>query len=88
MKSATLTRGTQVDTDKCVNNIGNRYNMVIIAAARARELKRANRSSERREHSFPVVTALLEIQNGEIGKDYFDVKAAEYRKLKPKAVAK
>jgi DNA-directed RNA polymerase omega subunit len=71
MKKLDASRGTQIDTEKCVANIGaNRFDLVLIAAARAREIKRRNMSSDRREHIFPTVSALLEIQNGEIGRDY------------------
>jgi len=44
--------------------------MVLVAAERAREIKRRNTHSDRREHIFPTVTALLEIQAGTIGKEY------------------
>jgi len=71
MKKLDSSRGTQIDTELCVNNIGaNRFDLVLIAAARAKEIKRRNMSSDRREHIFPSITALLEIQNGEIGRDY------------------
>ena len=66
-----LSRGTGIDTEQCVINVGdNRFNLVLIASARAREIKRHNRESMKREHIFPIVTALEEIQNGGIGADY------------------
>jgi DNA-directed RNA polymerase subunit K/omega len=71
MKNLDASRGTQIDTELCVSNIGaNRFDLVLIAAARAKEIKRRNMSSDRREHIFPAITALLEIQNEEIGRDY------------------
>lgn len=70
-KDLSNSRGTQIDTDKCVELSGSdRFTMVLIAAARAREIKRKNMNSERREHIFPTVTALLEIQEGKIGREY------------------
>jgi DNA-directed RNA polymerase omega subunit len=70
-KPSGLSRGTNVDNELCVSNVGaNRFNMVLIATARAREIKRRNMSSEHREHIFPIVTALLEIQEGKIGEEY------------------
>jgi DNA-directed RNA polymerase omega subunit len=64
-------RGIQIDPDKCLEQIGiDRFSMVLVAAARAREIKRKNTHSNRREHIFPTVTALLEIQEGKIGKEY------------------
>jgi DNA-directed RNA polymerase subunit K/omega len=71
MKKTANSRGTQLDNEQCVENVGgNRFDMVLIAAARSKEIKRKNMASERRDHIFPGVTALLEIQNGEIGREY------------------
>ena len=64
-------RGPEIDIDKCVTNVGsNRFDMVIVAAERAREIKRQHSESDRREHIYPQITALLDIQSGEVGKDY------------------
>ena len=65
-----LSRGPTIDNEKCVDHIGNRFNMVLIAAGRAREIKRQNRDSDLREHVHSNITALLEIQAGKIGLDY------------------
>ena len=63
-------RGTELDTDLCVKNAGeNRYMLVILAAARAREIARQHRASENPAHIYPVVKALLEFQTGEISVD-------------------
>ena len=70
MKLKTLSRGTEIDTNLCVDNIGNRYDLVIIASARARELARRHRVNERSDQLNAPVTVLLEIQNGEIGPEY------------------
>jgi DNA-directed RNA polymerase omega subunit len=65
-----LSRGTAIDTDLCVANIGNRYNLVLVAAHRAKEIKRQHKESDKREHVHSNVTALLEIQDGKIGAEY------------------
>ena len=66
-----ISRGTEIDTDQCVDlSGGNRFNLVIIAAARAREIKRQHRESDKREHVYSNLTALLEIQSGKIGAEY------------------
>jgi DNA-directed RNA polymerase subunit K/omega len=63
-----ISRGTEIDTTKCIENVGgNRFNLVLIASARAREISQQNRHSEKVEHLHTPVTALLEIQNGELG---------------------
>ena len=66
-----ISRGTEIDTDKCVDLVGgNRFNLVLITAARAREIKRQHRESDKREHVYSNLTALLEIQSGKIGSEY------------------
>lgn len=65
-------RCTEVDIERCVNNIGNRFDMILIATARSREIKRRHQSSERPEHLRSNITALLDIQNGETGRDYLN----------------
>jgi DNA-directed RNA polymerase omega subunit len=63
-------RGTQIDTTVCVDKIGNRFDMILVAAARSREISRLNRNSTRFEHTHAPVTALLEVQEGKIGREY------------------
>ena len=64
-------RGTEVDTEKCVRNANNnKYDLIIMAANRAREIKRRNQSSMKPEHVGASVTSLLEIQNSEVSTDY------------------
>ena len=71
MKSKTLSRGPSIDNEKCVENIGgNRFDLVLIASERAREIKRQHQESEKREHVYSVVSALSDIQNGSVGKEY------------------
>jgi DNA-directed RNA polymerase omega subunit len=62
-----LSRGTIIDMDKCVEQAGgNRFNLVLIASVRSREISRQNKESEKREHVYSIVTALDEIQSGKI----------------------
>jgi DNA-directed RNA polymerase omega subunit len=71
MKTLGLSRGTAIDTDLCVQNAGgNRYDLVILAAARAKDIRRQHKESQKREHVFPNLTSLLEIQEGKWNKDY------------------
>jgi hypothetical protein len=70
-KPVGLSRGPALDTEKCVDMAGgNRFDLVLIAATRAREIKRGNRESDKREHVHSNITALLEIQEGKIGREY------------------
>ena len=71
MKPKILSRGTDIDIQLCVQQSGgDRFSMVILAAARAREIHRQHKESDKREHVFPIVTALLEIQEGQLTMDY------------------
>lgn len=71
MSAKFTSRGPTIDTDKCVEmSGGNRFELVIMAAARARELKRQHQGSNKHEHIHTTVTALLEFQEGKLGNEY------------------
>jgi DNA-directed RNA polymerase subunit K/omega len=70
MTDRTLSRTSQLDNDKIVENIGNRFMMVIIASQRARELARQHRHKEDGVHFNAPISSLLEIQSGAIGLEY------------------
>jgi DNA-directed RNA polymerase subunit K/omega len=58
------TRATQVDIEKCIDKTGfGRFDLVIAAAQRVRELK--IRARESGQH-ISAVDALLEAQNGQL----------------------
>ena len=66
-KPLDLSRGTGIDMDKCVVNAGgNRFDLVLIASERSREIRRQNKDSDKREHVHSIVTALQEIQAGTV----------------------
>jgi DNA-directed RNA polymerase omega subunit len=62
-----LSRGLGIDIEICTAQAGgNKFDLVLIAAERAREIRRQNKESDKREHVHSIVTALEEIQRGEI----------------------
>jgi DNA-directed RNA polymerase subunit K/omega len=63
MKPRIESRNIQIDTEKCVQQAGGRYDMVIATAQRLRELKRKAR--ENKTH-VTAIDALLEMQAGQI----------------------
>ena len=64
-------RVSEIDMEKCVEQAGgNRFELIIMASARAREIKRNNTNSDRHEHLHTPVTALLEFQEGKLNRDY------------------
>jgi len=71
MKHKSLSRGPEIDTEKCVENIGcNRFDLVLIASARARELSRRHKASELQTQMNAPVAALLDVQSGAVGREY------------------
>jgi DNA-directed RNA polymerase subunit omega len=58
-------------SQEAVEMIGNRFEMVLIASARVRELKRGHKSLlDKPTNAGPIVTALMEIEKGLVGRDY------------------
>jgi len=67
MKRVTLSRGPEVDINNCVELVGgSRFNLVLIAATRAREIKRQNKENPNATFGqvHTNVTALKEIEAG------------------------
>ena len=63
----TLSRGEELDIEACVKNAGgNKFNLVLMASARARELAKQHRNDGKTEQFNAPVTALLEFNSGEI----------------------
>jgi DNA-directed RNA polymerase omega subunit len=64
-------RGPSIDTEKCVELVGgNRFDLVLIASVRAKELSRRHRQAELTTPLHSPVSALLDIQAGKIGPEY------------------
>lgn len=66
MKKYPLSRGPAIDTERCVVNAQGQFNLILYAASRARELKQQYKNKEEYDHPSATVTALLEIQQGQI----------------------
>jgi DNA-directed RNA polymerase subunit K/omega len=54
-------RSGEIDTERCVENAGGRYDLVIAAAQRLREMKR--RARETNQYVTPI-DALKEVESG------------------------
>jgi DNA-directed RNA polymerase subunit K/omega len=64
-------RGTQLNNDFCVQQAGgNRFDLVIMASARSREIRSQHRDSQKFEHLHSNVSALLEFQNKSLDVSY------------------
>ena len=62
-RTAGLTSGAAVEA------LGNRYDLVLVAAQRARELRRGHAPKIATKYG-PIVTSILEIEAGTVGTDY------------------
>jgi DNA-directed RNA polymerase subunit omega len=60
----------QITSEDAVNMVGNRYDLVLSASDRARELRKGYAPKVNAKHHKPIVTALNEIEQGKIGIDY------------------
>ena len=71
MKDRKISRGSMVDTEKCISETGgNRFMTILMASARAREISRQHKSSEDPAHCYPIVSALIDCQEGRVGQEY------------------
>ena len=64
MKPRIESRSSQIDTERCVDHCGGRYDLVIAGAQRMRELKRQHRENNTRY--ITAIDALLEVQAGQL----------------------
>jgi DNA-directed RNA polymerase omega subunit len=70
--------GTEIDIDRALENIGgNQFEMILIAATRAREIESARRIAKRNNLTLnyrnrTVSAALQEVEEGKIGREYLD----------------
>jgi DNA-directed RNA polymerase subunit omega len=58
-------------SQEAADMIGNRFDLVLIASARVRELKRGHKSRlDKPVSAGPTVVALMEIEKGLVGREY------------------
>jgi DNA-directed RNA polymerase subunit omega len=58
-------------SQEAADMIGNRFDLVLIASARVRELKRGHKSKlDKLVKAGPTVIALMEIEKGLVGREY------------------
>lgn len=60
---------SRITSQKAAEMVGNRFDLVLIAAARARELKKGHLPKVNSKNG-PTITALREIEEGKIGREY------------------
>jgi hypothetical protein len=83
MKKLTLSRGPEIDTQLCTRIVGgNKFELVLIAAQRARELRR-QRSNDAASNT---VDALMDIQKQVVDPKEMLEKSAKHRNKPTKKV--
>ena len=60
----------RITSQQATEAVGNRFDLVLIASQRVRELKRGAMPKVPRNKNGAAVTALREIEQGYIGRDY------------------
>jgi DNA-directed RNA polymerase subunit omega len=60
---------SRISSEKAVEAVGNRYDLILIGSRRARELSN-NHAPHVDTDNGSVVTALKEIEQGFVGRDY------------------
>jgi DNA-directed RNA polymerase subunit omega len=68
-KSYGKNRTAGLTSEAAVNMVGNRYDMILIASNRMREISRGDAPRVEAGYS-PATTALMEIEAGLVGRDY------------------
>lgn len=70
--------GTEIDVDLALANVGgNRFQMILIAATRAREIESTrriaqNNNSKLKYRNRTISAALQEVEEGKVGRDYLN----------------
>ena len=59
----------RISSEQAVNQVGNRYDLILIASARIRELHRGHKPKLNTKHGKSL-TALTEIEEGLVGREY------------------
>ena len=81
------------DFEKAAKNVGNRFNLVLIASERMREIHRKRREQEnlgivsetkRKQHVVPAEQAISDIESGLVGIEYLSRIRSKDKKRKPK----
>ena len=68
-----LSRWLDVDVNKCVENIGSRFEMILIGAAKVHEVSRQHKhdyNNHSTDNDYNNLSALLDIQEGTLTRDY------------------
>ena len=72
----------RISSEEAVNQIGNRFDLVLVASQRARELKNGSIQRVDGKDASPTITALREIEQGKQTKSEYLTKLKKKEKSK------
>lgn len=61
----------RISSEEAANQVGNRFDLVLIASQRARELKNGSAQRVEGKDASPTITALREIEQGKYTKQEY-----------------
>ncbi|WP_303902828.1 DNA-directed RNA polymerase subunit omega [Thiohalomonas denitrificans] len=67
----------RVTVEDCLDNVDNRFQLVLLATRRARQLANGKEALLDWENDKPTVVALREIAEGKVGRELLNTTAAE-----------
>lgn len=60
----------RITSEEASRAVGSKYDLVLIASRRVRELRNGYASEITNSHKSEIITALREIEQGKVGRDY------------------
>ena len=60
----------RITSEEASRQVGSKYDLVLIASRRVRELRNGHAPTIAHPHDSAIITALREIEQGEVGRDY------------------
>ena len=60
----------RITSEEASRQVGSKYDLVLIASRRVRELRNGHAPSITNPHPSAVITALREVEQGQVGREY------------------
>lgn len=73
-KMKTKNNFSTLDYEKCIKNVGSKFDLVILAAQRAREIKKHNNENNSDSKNNIVYQSLKEFENNKIPDFHFPIR--------------
>lgn len=60
----------RITSEEASRAVGSKYDLILIASRRVRELRHGHAPVIENPHSSAIITALREVEQGKVGRDY------------------